>query len=249
MNMPIDRITANIQNLTSFWQTASLPFQSYYKGSEYTYCEVTDSDWPNRLWLTTDIANQDMVNKVLEKLRASSVKLTLPYFDRYQSQAYQLLESNGFIQVSEQTGMSLKLDNPFEQQTDLLIQQVTTETEAKLWADIFKRCFGYTISPEILNRRWQEIRFYAAFHQHQPVGTVALFPTQKNAGIHCVGILPDMRRKGFAEEIMKFTLNTAIALHLDYATLQSSPMGKSLYLKLGFEEQFRIKNYVLQKAN
>ncbi len=55
-----------------------------------------------------------------------------------------------------------------------------------------------------------------------------------------------MRRKGYAEQIMKLLINIATEEGVDYMTLQASDMSKNLYLKLGFEEQFTIKNFKIQ---
>jgi hypothetical protein len=43
---------------------------------------------------------------------------------------------------------------------------------------------------------------------------------------------------------MGFVLNRAIILGASHVTLQASAMGKGLYDKLGFREDFTIKNYV-----
>jgi predicted acetyltransferase len=72
-----------------------------------------------------------------------------------------------------------------------------------------------------------------------------LFQTGNYIGIHGVGVIPEMRRKGFAEEIMKFALNISIDLKAEYALLQASAMGKDIYTRLGFEDLFVIKNYIL----
>ncbi len=55
-----------------------------------------------------------------------------------------------------------------------------------------------------------------------------------------------MRKRGFAEQIMKRLTNMAVENGSEYVTLQASDMGKNIYLQLGFEEQFVIKNYFLQ---
>ncbi len=67
-------------------------------------------------------------------------------------------------------------------------------------------------------------------------------------GVHSVGIPPEMRRKGYAKQIMKLLINSAVDNACDYMTLQASDMGKNLYLNLGFKEQFTIKNYKLQQS-
>ena len=48
---------------------------------------------------------------------------------------------------------------------------------------------------------------------------------------------------------MEFVLTRAVYLEAAYVTLQASAMGKGLYDKLGFTEDFTIKNYVLNQGN
>jgi len=46
---------------------------------------------------------------------------------------------------------------------------------------------------------------------------------------------------------MKLLINIAVENGNEHITLQASNMGKNLYIKLGFKEQFSIKNYTLQQ--
>ena len=72
-----------------------------------------------------------------------------------------------------------------------------------------------------------------------------MYFTGKIAGIHGVGVIPSYRRKGFAEEIMKVLLNDALEYGADYSTLQASNMGKGIYERLGYSEDFLISNYIM----
>ncbi|MNF14153.1 hypothetical protein D3C80_2162530 [compost metagenome] len=54
-----------------------------------------------------------------------------------------------------------------------------------------------------------------------------------------------MRKRGYAEEIMKFAINEAIDADCEYAQLQASALGKGIYTRLGFEDLFTITNYQL----
>ena len=124
--------------------------------------------------------------------------------------------------------------------------KVTTKKDVVIWSNLFEKSFGYFINPVLLNKTHKHISYFIAYHQHQMVGTGILHNTNNISGIHSVGIIPKQRRKGYAEQIMKLLINQSIKINSDCITLQSSDMGKGLYLKLGFEEQFIIKNYALQ---
>jgi ribosomal protein S18 acetylase RimI-like enzyme len=139
----------------------------------------------------------------------------------------------------------LQLQQKFRYESNLDFKRVTNEEDAKIWADLYPDAFGYVISKEILIQNYNQVHFYLFSLDKQHIGTCMLFQTGNTIGIHGVGVIPEMRRKGFAEEIMKFALNLSIDLKAEYALLQASAMGKEIYTRLGFEDLFVIKNYIL----
>jgi len=239
-------IQANINNLTSLWKTAATPFDAYFKDSLFHYCDVNDSDWPNRLWFDQDLT-ADSLETGLKSIQDRPTKLHLPYWDIYSSRSYELIEAKEYPLKSEQAGMSLQLQGPFALKNSLHFSDVATEADAVTWVTLFQQAFNYKINHRILMSTWNKVHYFLAHHENQTVGTGILYLTGNIAGIHAVGVIPDMRRKGFADEIMKFILNRSIELKAAYATLQASKMGKDLYLKLGFKDEFLIKNYLLRQ--
>ena len=238
-------IKANWENLTSLWKTAGNPFQANFEGPIFDYCEINHSEWPNRLWFHEDITQND-VELALQKIKTSRTRLTIPYRDIYDSKSYEILETNGFTKAFEQVGMSLRLTKPLSLDNNLEVRLISNPSEIKIWTGIYPLAFGYHISEEILLRTFNHINYYLAFEEGRPAGTAIVFHSGPIAGIHGVGVIPEMRRKGYAEAIMKHVLNQSMVSGAKYATLQASEMGKGLYLKLGFEEQFGIKNYRLR---
>ena len=237
-------IEDNINNLTDFWKTVGIPFLSYHKNDNFEYCKIENSGWPNKLWFRQDLAKKDLAD--ISNIMKSNPGLVLPYWDIFGTKSYEILDAYGFEVKTEQVAMALKLDQKYEQQNNLSFQRVSNEEDAKIWADIYPKAFGYIISKEILIHNNGNAQFYLVYFEDQPIGTFMLFQTGNNIGIHGVGVIPEMRRKGFAEEIMKFTLNLAIDSNIEYALLQASAMGKDIYTRLGFEDLFVIKNYVLK---
>ncbi|MCC9070424.1 GNAT family N-acetyltransferase [Flavobacterium sp. F-65] len=240
----INLITDNIDNLTSLWKTVGAPFQSYHKNEDFEYCKIENSGWPNKLWFTQDI-NPENTKKVIETIQ-SNPALVIPYWDIYKTNSNEILEAKGLVKKTEQVAMALQLGNPFELQNTLQYKRILNEQDAKIWSDLYPNAFGYIISKDILVHNYKDVQFHLVTFQNQPIGTFMLFQTKNNIGIHGVGVIPEMRRKGFAEEIMKYALNLAIDLNAEYALLQASVMGKGIYTKLGFEDLFIIKNYILK---
>ncbi|GGF16498.1 GNAT family N-acetyltransferase [Flavobacterium limi] len=237
-------IKDNIDNLTGFWKTAGIPFLSYHKKDAFEYCKINHSGWPNKLWFREDFTAETLV-EIIETVQSNS-DLVIPYWNIFESNSNEFLEQNGFEIKSEQVGMFLKLDQKFELQNKLTYKKVSNEEEAKIWSELYPKAFGYVISKEILVQDYENASFYLVSFQQEPIGTFMLYQTGNTIGIHGVGVIPEMRRKGFAEEIMKFAINLAIDSNLEYAQLQASVMGKDIYTRLGFEDLFVIRNYVLK---
>jgi ribosomal protein S18 acetylase RimI-like enzyme len=243
MKANLNIIQANINNLTSLWQTAAGPFNACFLADDFNYCYIEHSDWPNRLWFEQDITETG-INAAKDKLFSSSKHLTVPYWDIYNNNSQELLQAIGLKEKSLQTGMSLKLNARPQKQLQLNFERVIDAGQARAWAEIYPEAFGYRISEEVIERSRNVIEFYMATHQGEPAGTAIVYQTGDIVGVHGVGILPEQRRQGFAEEIMEFALNRAVALGASHVTLQASAMGKGLYDKLGFREDFIIKNYI-----
>jgi GNAT superfamily N-acetyltransferase len=234
-------IKDNIDNLTDFWKTVGAPFLSYHKENSIEYCKIENSGWPNKLWFKEDFNFQELP-KIIQIVK-NNPGLVIPYWDIFNSKSNELLEEKGFQIRTEQVAMFLKLDQKFSLQGNLAFKKVSNGDDAKIWSDLYPNAFGYVISKEILIQEYQNVHFYLVSLEGKPIGTFMLFQTGKNIGIHGVGVIPEMRRKGFAEEIMKFAMNLSIDLNAEIAHLQASAMGKDIYSRLGFQDLFVIKNY------
>ncbi|MDD7914875.1 GNAT family N-acetyltransferase [Polaribacter ponticola] len=249
MKEATNTIKENIKNLTSLWTTAGNAFNSHQKLQNFEYSEIKNSEWPNRIWFNQYIT-QEIIDQIKEKIAVSSSKITVPIWNisnKKQDVIHDaILELNNFKVKFEQIGMSLKTSSLHNLSENVKIKLVSNDFEAKIWSQLFKNSFGYKISCETIINTIKDINYYIAYHNNTAIGTAATHITNNIMGIHSVGIPPEMRRKGYAEQIMKLLINTGVENKYELITLQASNMGKNIYLKLGFKEEFLIKNYILQ---
>lgn len=239
-------VEANIDNLLSFWQQAAKPFGYCFESDNLNYCYVENSDWPNRLWFRQEIT-EESAEAAKDQIHSNSKNLVVPYWDIDKSASCQILERAGFTERSLLIGMSFKLQERSKKQLNLKFARVLSTEQAKVWAEVYPKAFGYRISEELPTKSYKDIEFYLASYQGEPVGTAMVYQTNDVIGVYGVGVIPERRRMGFAEEIMEFVLNRAATLEASYIILQASVMGKGLYDKLGFKEDFTIKNYILNQ--
>ena len=240
-------VQKNIENLTSLWRIAGERADAHSSRAEFEFSDINYSEWPNRLWFHQDL-NEDNLHAAKNILMATSTNLVIPYWDIYQSNSFELLEANGFEKRFEQIAMSLELRQTYEPIETLRIEKVSNKETAILWEELFMQAFKYKISHKVLLSSYEDIDYLIAYHNNEAVGTAVLYYSGDGvAGIHSMGVIPEKRRMGFAEKMMINMLHLASEQGSKHATLQASSMGKGLYLKLGFEEQFAIMNYALVK--
>ncbi|MEL6535668.1 MAG: GNAT family N-acetyltransferase [Bacteroidota bacterium] len=244
MNSTIER---NLYNLTSLWQTVGEAYNSYFSLPNIEYSIVKNSQWPNRLWFRQE-ANNVLIHQAKHQLETISEKLIVPVWDLGNLKIDAMLDTLNFQLLFQQIGMSLEPKEIIETSDILDLKQVSNAVEADLWSEAFRQSFGYEISPNTLLRTHKNINYVGVYKENDLVGTVLTFETNGTLGIHAMGVIPQYRKQGIAHEIMGKIINSAMEHHIDLLTLQASDMGKGLYIRLGFEEQFVIRNYALQKT-
>lgn len=239
-------VLENIHNLTAIWQRVNEQAGVHTAGSAFDFGVLTYSEWPNRLWFHHE-PTLGSVHAAKRIAQSAPVKLVLPYWDIYTQSHCKLLESQGFECLFEQVGMVMDLKKTVSVDQDIRMKAVDTQSDARLWEALFQQAFGYSIHHSLLLLQLKGIQFFIAYQEDSPIGTVVLsHENEEVIGVHSMGIVPAMRRKGFAEQLMHKILQQSVAKGFGYATLQASSLGKGLYLKLGFEEQFTLKNYSLK---
>ncbi len=241
-------IGRNISNLTSLWRLVSEPFDGYYSRKEFTYYNVANSDWPNRLWFH-DVMNSYAFEKAKDHYFNKSDKVKLTSFDVSEESGSELLEKHNFQLASEQTGMALALDESFELSERLFLKEVTSLEDAKLWCNLFELTFQYEVNYTQVLLGLDKNRFYLFSDTvGNDIGTIILHSDHKDVlGIHSMGIIPTARRKGYGLDMMKTVLHLSKSHEFAYVTLQASEMAVPLYKKLGFQAQFSLKNYHLNR--
>lgn len=233
----------NIENLTRLWKTAGSIFKGYEENEDYALSLIKESQWPNKIWL-----NQPNSERTMEALTMKMYKHPELTFSNFYSEidSETLLKQMNLTLQFQQYGMSLPLTSQFNTSKELKFKKVESVGEAKSWSSAFESAFGYLWNPETITQTVNTIPYYLIYHNEELVGTVLLYFTGKTAGIHALGILPEQRKKGFATEIMYWTLNQAMEQGATIATLQASEMAKNMYSKMGFTQDFMMNNYKLK---
>jgi ribosomal protein S18 acetylase RimI-like enzyme len=156
----------------------------------------------------------------------------------------QRLTQLGCPQLSSGVAMAVLLDTlpaQIPMVPGLTIERVSTNADLAAWIDVWIQGDDEPRNPrEQLYTSLgfapvQPLHHYLARLQGQPVGVSQLFLGQRAAGLYCVAVLPELRRRGIGSALTLRPLLAARALGYEVGVLGPSPEGQSMYRRLGFE--------------
>ncbi|HUC04058.1 MAG TPA: GNAT family N-acetyltransferase [Acidimicrobiales bacterium] len=78
----------------------------------------------------------------------------------------------------------------------------------------------------------------------RPMAAALTYVDHGVGGVQWVGTVPEARHRRLGHAVTQWTTNVALAHGAAASTLQASPMGESLYLKLGYTTAYRYVEYI-----
>lgn len=229
----------NLENILSLWTMVNTPFDTNYNKEHYSYCYLPFSDWPNRLWSWN--YTPEVLDDAINEMRNGKESLKISSWE----DNHDLFLSRGLELRFQQTAMSLQLKERPVYEKRLRLLKVANQEQARQWVDTFAVPFGYRIHEDVVSHSCDKVPFYLVFLENALIGTALLHIEDGIAGIHSVGIIPEVRRQGYAEEIMKMLIDIAIDSNASHCVLQASAMGQGIYTRMGFTADFLFTHYVL----
>ena len=98
--------------------------------------------------------------------------------------------------------------------------------------------------------RWllPHLAYSVLYERDEPVSAAMLLFSHGMAGVYWVGTVPAFRRRGYAEAVMRHVSNAALDRGASLVALQATPLGESVYLRVGYREVTRYPWYLSPKA-
>jgi len=220
-----------------------------------------DSDWANvvyRSQYTEDNAEQK-VTAIMQNFNQKNKKM-MWYIGPFSSppSLAKTLEDFGLRKTDEETGMAIDLENVFHETVippqGVQVIQVQTSEQFDAWVAIqskvmqvphetLKSAFHSYLDPNLI--------LFLAYLNGNVVATAIICITihstpsgfLKVAGLHCVDVLPEVRRMGIGRYITISSLTEAKKLECKVGVLFATKQGYPLYLKLGFKEYMKCDSY------
>lgn len=231
---------SNVLNLSELWKIGGLFAGEFISENKVFASLVSQGDWPNKVWITGSLNPQKLL-AIQSLSKGKSFSLAL-WEDENKDN---LLAEFGFHSSSELVGMSCDLAS-FSSQYDspIDLQLATTPEQASIWSQVFVDAFGYEIPPSTVLALEGNVSFYIAWFEENPIGTSMIFTdSQGVSGIYSIGVVPSSRGMGLANHLFEATLTQVKKFGSNTAILQASAMGLGLYLKYGFQPDFKIRFY------
>ncbi len=236
----------NINNLRNLFKT--MGSSSFFSTDQKSF-NISDS-WPGRLWGVYDYTLSDtkvLMNKALEELNPYTISLW-DKKDESTSLSIKALEDNGFSVSFEQIAMVLDLKDYVNEKdnNNLDMKYISSREDINTWVEIASSSFSYEINVDVIQNtsKDENVKLLLAYKDGNAVGTALIFSNSDVAGIHLVGVPSVNRGQGIAKSIMLETINFAQEKQIPFMTLQASALGVGIYKRLGFKEQFLLKNYM-----
>ena len=243
--MNIDELKQNnINNLRSLFRLMGTKKESISNDEKLSL----SNSWPNRLWMPYSYDMQDLQRAISleEKYEKSYIVSLWEYDKELFQQAVKELESKGYRVLFEQVGMYLDLKlADINKDNNLDVQHIKSKEDISTWVNIASKSFGYEIDENVILKivNDEDIYLLLGYKNGVAVSTALLYENSSVMGVHMVGVPKEHRSQGIAQNMMHEVINLAKQKNVHVMTLQASALGLGIYKRLGFEENFTLRNY------
>jgi len=168
---------------------------------------------------------------------------------RLRKRSRKVFEQHGLHLSTELPGMMAdRLLPPVKPLPHLDVRRVRNGSTRDAFIDIGSVCFHVPIDwfREVFDSEsvWEDFAAYVGYFNGLPVSTTAIVHGGGAVGIYNVATTPLEQRRGFGEATMRHAIAEARLTHpFEPLVLQSTPVGLSLYQRMGFKTIARVAVY------
>lgn len=231
------KITNSFYKTEGKWKIASNPFDPWFSrvygmaensssvelDIDHIASKIRSGKYPNSL-LITEFKDFERLRKVLES----------KYFNCFYTQAGMAMDLDSFECANIYKSESMRILNTMDELND--------------WIECIKSVFGSVKSIELYSKYLanKNFIFFAYYNENKIVGTTLLYLSEEIAGVHLVGTLENSRKQGIGSKLVKLAFSYAKEQGKKIGVLQASPIGKSMYNKIGFKDYSKITHWDLK---
>jgi len=201
----------------------------------------------NGMWVDSDAAATH-----IEEARAEAGELGTPFSIMVRAGRSPAVEEAarqlGFQQTLRMPGMAVTPDE-LREPAALGVEVIRVETADGLAQALAVSAEGFGIPADLAASVYSlevaaldGLEYYLARVDGRDVATAAGFTVGESVAIFSVATATDQRGHGYGSAVTAQAVLDGFAAGAEFAALQSSPMGESVYKRLGFRE---VETYVL----
>ena len=171
-----------------------------------------------------------------------------------------LCQANNLLLLADVPCMTI--DEPFQPvdtPDDIRVESFKNEEQVLDAISVNSEAFQLMgITPKIIGRIYGNpsrllasgnVTGYVLYRGDKPVATAAIIFSGDGAGIYWVGTIPEAQRSGLGSLCTRLATNVGFQNGASVVTLQASPYGEPIYLRLGYKTYDRLKWYLCPKAS
>lgn len=168
---------------------------------------------------------------------------------RARSRSRQVFEKHGLRHSVDLPGMlAERVAPPVKPLPGIEVRRVRDNAARDAFCGIGSACFHvpFTWFQEVFDSEsvWERFAGYVGYVNGEPVSTAATVAGCDAIGVYNVGTLPDSRRLGYGEAVMRYALADARREHgIERSILQSTPAGYRLYQRMGYRTVTKVAVY------
>lgn len=210
--------------------------------TERTYSFKSDSLIPacNRV-----CSKEQLLESDVDDMRAHFGSIPFTWLvDEQESSTIELLKRKGFTNRITLSAMNFNLYELklLHCNTPVKVHEVMTDEELAQWITITSRIYSYIPNDlkQFIDHIYQQaapgsVHLYIAWHEDIPYASAMAIYHDDVVTLHYVGTLPECRKKKIGSYITHYAIEQARDGGCMQAVLLSSPMGKTMYERLGFK--------------
>jgi ribosomal protein S18 acetylase RimI-like enzyme len=196
----------------------------------------------NGMWIDDDVAATH-IDEAQEDARALGTPFTVVVREGRSPAVEDAARERGFEATDRIPGMAVAREGLRDPGLHEHVEVIRVETADGLAQALAVGAAGFGISPDLVASVYSlevaaldGLRYYLARSDGRDVATAAGFTTEDAVAIFNVATAPDVRGRGYGSAVTAAAIRDGFEAGAEFAALQSSALGESVYRGLGFLE-------------
>ncbi|MBO0330294.1 GNAT family N-acetyltransferase [[Muricauda] lutisoli] len=236
---------AIINHLFEFWTQIGKQGGFLTKENGLLFTNPLNNSWPSKVF---DIDHEKLdIDDLRRKIGFGAIPNSIATYE--DDTIKTILESHQFRRSSKIKAMALDTFGVlFEDINETEFITVSTNDEAKTFADVASESFGYPVKASTIIPLIDKPSFKIILGKHDKgIPTCGMVYIDENgvAGIHMIGTKGAYRGLGLGKKMTQFLINQSIKAQSRKVFLVASEAGERIYTKMGFTSHGFLESYSL----